>query len=121
MVERHRTREFVAFLRQPDEAYPSGARIRLVLDSHSTHVSKETRAYLRTTVNRFEFAFTLVHGSWMNLVESFFAKLTNCFLRDMRMESKQELQERVERYIDRLNEDPVIYRWTYRIDEISVA
>ena len=121
VVERHRSREFVAFLRQLDGAYPSGVRIRLVLDNHSAHVSKETRAYLATTANRFEFVFTPVHGSWLNLVESFFAKLTNSFLRGMRVETKQELQERIERYIDRLNDDPVIYKWTYKMDEIPVA
>ena len=48
VVERHRSREFVAFLQQLDGAYPAGARIRLVLDNHSAHVSKETRAYLTT-------------------------------------------------------------------------
>ena len=58
VVERHRSREFVAFLRQLDGAYPSGVRVRLVLDNHSAHVSKETRAYLATTANRFEFVFT---------------------------------------------------------------
>ena len=121
VVERHRSREFVAFLRQLDGAYPSGVRIRLVLDNHSAHVSKETRAYLATTANRFEFVFTPVHGSWLNLVESFFGKLTNSFLRGMRVETKQELQERIERYIDRLNEHPVIYKWTYKMDEISVV
>ena len=121
VVERHRSREFVAFLRQLDGTYPSRVRIRLVLDNHSAHVSKETRAYLATTANRFEFVFTPVHGAWLNLVESFFAKLTNSFLRGMRVETKQELQERIERYIDRLNDDPVIYKWTYKMDEISVA
>ena len=121
MVERHRSREFVAFLRQLDGAYPAGARIRLVLDNHSAHVSKETRAYLSTTANRFEFVFTPVHGSWLNLVESFFAKLTNTLLRGMRVESKEELKQRIELYIDRLNDDPVVYKWTYKMDEISVA
>ena len=121
VVERHRSREFVAFLRQLDAAYPSGVRIRLVLDNHSAHVSKATRAYLATTANRFEFVFTPVHGSWLNLVESVFAKLANSFLRGMRVESKLELQERIERYIDRLNEDPVISKWTNKVNEISVA
>ena len=121
VVERHRSREFVAFLRQLDGAYPVGARIRLVLDNHSAHVSKETRAYLATTANRFEFVFTPVHGSWLNLVESFFAKLTNTLLRGMRVESKEELKQRIELYIDRLNDDPVVYKWTYTMDEISVA
>ena len=85
--------------------------IRLVLDNHSAHVSKEKRAYLATTANRFEFVFTPVHGSWLNLVESFFSELTNSLLRGMRVESKQELQERIERYIDRLNEDAVRRRY----------
>ncbi len=83
VVERHGSRQFVAFLRQLDATYPSEARIRLVLDNHSAHVSKETRAYLATTANRFEFVFTPVHASWLNLVESFFAKLTNTLLRGM--------------------------------------
>ena len=121
VVERHRSREFVAFLRQLDRAYPAGARIRLVLDNHSAHVSKETRAYLATMANRFEFVFTPKHGSWLNVVESFFAKLTNTLLRGMRVASKQELQQRIERYIDRLNEDPVVFKWTYKMDEISVV
>ena len=92
-----------------------------MLDNHSAHVSKETRAYLATTSNRFESVFTPVHDSWLNLVESVFAKLANSFLRGMRVESKQELREQIERYIDRLNEDPVIYKWTYKMDEVPVA
>ena len=121
VVERHRSREFVAFLRQLDRAYPAGARIRLVLDNHSAHVSKETRACLATMANRFEFVFTPKHGSWLNVVESFFAKLANTLLRGMRVESKAELRQRTERYIDRLNEDPVVFKWTYKMDEISVV
>ncbi len=121
VVERHRSREFVAFLRQLDRAYPAGARIRLVLDNHSAHVSKETRACLATMANRFEFVFTPKHGSWLNVVESFFAKLANTLLRGMRVESKAELRQRIERYIDRLNEDPVVFKWTCKMDEISVV
>ena len=121
VVERHRSLEFVAFLRQLDAAYPSGVQVRLVLDNHSAHVAQQTRAYLATTANRFEFVFTPVHGSWLNLVESFFGKLMNSFVRGLRVDSKQELQERIERYIDRLNEDPATCRWTYKMDEISVA
>ncbi len=71
--------------------------------------------------NRFEFVFTPKHGSWLNVVESFFAKLANTLLRGMRVESKAELRQRIERYIDRLNEDPVVFKWTYKMDEISVV
>ena len=67
--------ELRCFLRQLDRAYPKRALIRVILDNHSAHVSKETRAYLATIPNRFEFVFTPKHGSWLNLVESFFGKL----------------------------------------------
>ena len=121
VVPRHRSREFVAFLKQLDRAYPPGTKLRVVLDNHSAHVSKETRAYLATVANRFEFIFTPTHGSWLNLVESFFSKLTRTLLRGIRVQSKAELKQRIEAYIDRLNEDPVVYRWTYKMDEISVT
>ena len=121
IVNRHRSREFVAFLKQLDASYPPETTIRLVLDNHSAHISKETRAYLATIPNRFEFVFTPKHGSWLNLVESFFGKMARTLLRGIRVHSKAELKDRIQRYIDRINEDPVVYRWKYRLDEISVA
>ena len=104
-----------------DAKYPAGVRLRLVLDNHAAHVSNETRKYLATTANRLQFVLTLVHGSWLNLVESFFAKLTNSLARGMRVETNEELKQRIECPIDRLNEDPVVYKWTYKMDQISVA
>lgn len=121
VVDRHRSREFVEFLKQMDTYYPQETRIRVVLDNHSAHISKETRSYLATVPNRFEFTFTPKHGSWLNLVESFFGKVARTLLRGIRVASKAELVERIERYIDRLNEEPVIFRWTYKMDETSVA
>ncbi len=110
VVDRHRSREFVTFLQQIDAHYPPEMTIRLVLDNHSAHVSKETRRYLATVPNRFEFTFTPKHRSWLNLVESFFGKVARTLLRGIRVASKAELVERVERYIDRLNEAPVVFR-----------
>ncbi len=121
VVERHRSREFVEFLQQLDGAYPPGIPIRVVLDNHSAHTSQETRAYPATVANRFEFVFTPKHGSWLNLVESFFSKLTRTLLREIRVATQEELKLRSEAYIDRVNEDPVAYRWTYKMDEVSVA
>ncbi len=74
--DRHRSREFVAFLEMLDGKYPADLMIRMVLDNHSSHVSKETRSFLETKPNRFQFVFTPKHGSWLNLIESFFSKLT---------------------------------------------
>ena|ERR1700729_1295415 len=56
--ERHRSAEFIEFLQLADQHYPAGLRIRMVMDNHSAHISRETRAYLAGTPNRFEFIFT---------------------------------------------------------------
>jgi transposase len=121
VVERHRSREFVAFLRRLDAVYPAAAKIRMVLDNHSAHVSKETRAYLATRPNRFEFVFTPKHGSWLNLVESFFGKLARTMLRGIRVDSKEELRRRIEQHLADLNEAPVVFRWKYRLDSDAVV
>ena len=76
--------------------------------------------YLKTRPNRFVFVFTPKHGSWLNLVESFFGKLARSMLRGIRVNSKEELIERIYQYIDEINKEPVVFRWTYKMDEVSV-
>jgi transposase len=115
--ERHRSREFVAFLEQLDAAYPPSTAIKLVLDNHSAHISKETKAWLATQPDgRFTFVFTPKHGSWLNLVEGFFSKLARSALRHIRVASKQELRRRILDAIDAANRDPVVHTWTYKLD-----
>jgi transposase len=118
---RHRSREFISFLKMLDAQYPSEAKLRLILDNHSAHISKETRSYLATVPNRFEFIFTPKHGSWLNLVESFFGKMSRTMLRGIRVASKAELKERIEKYLEEVNETPVVFRWKYNLDSVSVA
>ncbi|HXI12096.1 MAG TPA: IS630 family transposase [Thermoanaerobaculia bacterium] len=72
VTERHRSREFIDFLRMVDTYYAEKTKIRVILDNHSAHVSKVTRAFLATRPNRFGFIFTPKHGSWLNLIETFF-------------------------------------------------
>jgi transposase len=68
----------------------------LILDNHSAHLSKETKAWLaQQPAGRFEFTFTPKHGSWLNLVEGFFSKLARSVLRHIRVASKQELKDRI--------------------------
>ena len=74
--DRHRSREFIEFLGLLDAGYQAHTAIKLILDNHSAHISKETKAWLaKQPAGRFEFTFTPKHGSWLNLVESFFSKL----------------------------------------------
>jgi transposase len=120
VVDRHRSREFIAFLRELDRSYPAEARLRLVLDNHSAHISKETRTYLATMPNRFEFIFTPKHGSWLNLVESFFGKMAKTMLRGIRVSSKAELKERILLYLAEVNASPVVYRWKYKVESVSL-
>jgi len=118
---RHRSAEFIEFLELADAHYPAGARIRLVLDNHSAHISKATRSFLATRPNRFEFIFTPTHGSWLNLIESFFAKLAKTLLRGLRVASVEELQARLERYLEEVNAAPVVFRWKYKLETLSVT
>ena len=108
---RHRSREFVEFLQALDAKYGTDVKIQVVLDNHSAHTSKETRAYLATKPNRFAFVFTPVHASWLNLIEMFFAKLAKQCLRGIRVASVEELEERLQKYLAWINTDPVPFRW----------
>lgn len=119
--ERHRSREFVAWLQDVHAHYPETWKIRIILDNHSAHISKETRAYLATVPNRFDFTFTPTHGSWLNLIEVFFSKLARTMLRGIRVKSKAELKSRIEAYLTELNQTPVIFRWKYGLEETNVA
>jgi transposase len=90
--ERHRSVEFIALLQDLDAHYPPECTIRLILDNHSAHLSKETRAYLATRPNRFKYVLTPTHGSWLNIVETLFGKMTRTFLRQLRVQSRAELK-----------------------------
>jgi transposase len=109
--ERHRSREFVALLKDMDAYYPPEATIRIILDNHSAHISKETRAYLATRPNRFAYVHTPKHGSWLNLVETLFGKMAHTFLRQIRVKSKAELKARILLGIAEINAAPMVHRW----------
>jgi transposase len=118
--DRHRSREFIEFLKLLDADYPAHTAIHLILDNHSAHISKETRTWLaEQPAGRFEFTFTPKHGSWLNLVEGFFSKLARSILRHIRVSSKQELKERLMAAVNYFNDDPVVHTWTYKLDKAA--
>ncbi len=117
--DRHSSKEYVEFLSLLDAKYPKGDKIRLVLDNLKVHTSEETRKYLAKVPGRFEFVFTPKHGSWLNLIESFFSKLTRQSLKSIRVKTKEELVARIYKYFDEVNADPVVYHWKYKLDEID--
>lgn len=109
--DRHRSREFISLLDELDRYYPKGCQIRIILDNHSAHVSKETRAYLATKPNRFIYVHTPTHGSWLNLVETLFGKMARTFLKGIRVKSLEELKSRILLGIKEMNLAPVIFQW----------
>ena len=118
----HKSSDFIELLKKLDDSYSEGDIIRIVCDNHSAHKSKETRNYLATRPEgRFVFVFTPKHGSWLNMIESFFSKMTKQMLKGIRVESKEELESRIYLYFDEVNREPVVYRWSYKMDEISVV
>lgn len=119
--ESHKSSDFICLLKKLDERYPEGDVIRIICDNHSAHKSKEVRNYLATRPEeRFVFVFTPTHGSWLNLIEGFFSKITKQMLKGIRVNSKEELANRIYLYFDEVNREPVVYRWTYKMEEISV-
>ena len=118
--ETHKSSDFIELLKKLDNLYPENDVIRIICDNHSAHKSKEVKNYLSTRPEgRFIFVFTPKHGSWLNLVESFFSKMTKQMLRGIRVNSKEELVSRIYKYFEEVNKEPVIYHWTYKMDEIS--
>lgn len=109
--DKHRSSEFISLLKDLDAYYPAESTIRIILDNHSSHISKETMKYLASRAGRFLYVHTPKHGSWLNLVETLFGKMARTFLKHIRVNSKQELKERILLGIKEINESPVIHRW----------
>ena len=117
----HNSADYIEFLKILDAKYPKGDTIRLVLDNLKVHKAKKVIEYLSTVEGRFEFVFTPKHASWLNLVESFFSKMTRQMLKGIRVKSKEELIQRIYTYFDEINAEPVVFHWTWHLDDIDPA
>jgi len=116
----HKSADFIDFLKILDDKYSEDLKIRIILDNHRIHTSKETMSYLATKPGRFVFVFTPKHGSWLNLIEGFFSKMARVLLRGIRVDSKEELVARIYKYMDEVNDTPVIHRWKFKMEDIAV-
>lgn len=119
--DKYSSTEYIEFLKLLDDKYPKGDKIRIVLDNLKVHTSEATRKYLATVPGRFEFVFTPKHGSWLNMVEGFFSKMTRQMLRGIRVKSKEELTNRIYGYFAEINEEPIVFHWKYNLDDIDVS
>ena len=118
----HKSSDYVDFLGKLDSFYPRGHVIRIILDNHSVHTSRETQLYLNTVPGRFEFVFTPKHASWCNLVEGFFSTMTKQILEGIRCRDRDELRERIDGWFEQFNAgEHRPRRWTWGIGEDADA
>ena len=116
--DKHTSEDYIEFLKTLDDYYPKEDVIRILLDNLKVHTSEKTKNYLKTKPGRFEFVFTPKHGSWLNMVEGFFSKMSKQVLKGIRVKSKEELKERILKYFEEENLQPVVFHWKYKLDEI---
>src|SRR5258708_2732626 len=114
---RHRSAEFRRFLDTIEAQVPADLDVHLILDNYGTHKTAIIRKWLLTRP-RFQVHFTPTYGSWLNLVERWFAELTNKRIRRGVFRSVRELEAAIRKYIDVHNEEPKPFVWTRTADQI---
>ena len=115
--KRHRSAEFRRFLDVIEANVPADMDVHLILDNYGTHKTALIRRWLAKRP-RFHIHFTPTYGSWLNLVERWFAELTNKRIRRGAFRSVRELETAIREYIDVHNEDPRPFVWTRTADQI---
>ena len=108
---RHRAKEFLSFLRKIDRAAAKHLDLHLIMDNYSTHKTKAVKAWLANHP-RFHVHFIPTSSSWLNLVERFFAEITDKRIRRGVFTSVAELEEAIDDYLLRHNAFAKPYRWT---------
>ena len=116
-MQRHRHQEFVRFLNAVEAAVPAGKLVHATMDNYGTHKHPKVLAWLER-LPRWTFHFTPTSASWLNAVETFFAKLTRRHLRRGTFCSLVTLQEAINRFVEEHNRDPRPFVWTADPDRI---
>ena len=120
LKRRHRSIEFRRFLDQIDASVPADLDVHIVLDNYGTHKTPLIRAWFAKRP-RFHLHFTPTYGSWLNLVERWFAELTTRQLRRGVHRSVREVEAAIQAFIDVHNEHPKPFVWTKTADEILAS
>ncbi len=114
---RHRHQEFLKFLRRLDAEFPGNVSLHLIMDNYGTHQHPKVQAWLKRH-RRFKFHFTPTSGSWLNLVERWFAELTNKAVRRGTFASVTDLELAIEQFLEAWNQNPKSFVWTATVESI---
>jgi len=118
MIEKnHRHQEWLRFLKLIDKETPAESDIHLILDNYATHKHPKVRSWLRKHP-RFHLHFTPTSASWMNMVERFFADITQDLIRDGSFDSAKQLSQEILQYLAERNANPKRYVWRAKGEEI---
>lgn len=120
LKRRHRSEEFLQFLKAIDAAVPGEQDIHLIMDNYGTHKTEKVRAWLAAHP-RYQVHFTPTSASWLNLVERFFSQLSEQWIKRSAHTSVADLEQSIRQYIDRHNESPKPFVWHKSADSILAS
>ena len=118
--QRHRSREFLRFLKTIDEEVPEPLDIHLILDNYATHKTPWVQKWL-TKHLRFHIHYTPIYSSWLNLVERWFALLSERKIKRASHRSTRELERDIRDFLKHTNEHPKPFIWTKSADQILAS
>ncbi len=116
-MEKHRHQEWIKFLKLIDQETPSELDLHLIVDNYATHKHENVKAWLKRHP-RFHIHFTPTSSSWLNVIEGFFAKITQQRLRRGVFKSVTELKHAITKYINAHNQNPKPFVWTATAEKI---
>ena len=116
-MQRHRHQEWLKFLRLIDRETPKDLDLHIIADNYATHKHPKVKAWL-TKHPRFHMHFTPTSASWLNLIERWFAEITNKRIRRGVFKSLDELKQAIVDYIEEHNEKPKRFAWTAKAEDI---
>ena len=116
-LPRHRHQEFLTFLKTVDKQTPAGVELHCIVDNYATHKKHEVTDWL-VAHPRFHFHFIPTSSSWLNLIERWFAEITNQRIRRGVFRSVKDLEGAITTYIQHNNANPKPFVWTQSANEI---
>lgn len=120
LKRRHRSVEFLQFLKAIDAAVPGEQDIHLIMDNYGTHKTEKVRAWVAAHP-RYHVHFTPTCAPWLNLVERFFSQISERWIKRSAHTSVQELEQAIRQYIDRHNDNPTPFVWHKSADSILAS
>jgi transposase len=114
----HKAEDYIAFLKKVDKSCTKGMVLHIVADNYATHKTKEVNKYIESTNGRFVTHFTPTHSSWLNLIERWFAEITNKRIRRESWDSTTQLKKAIKDYIETWNASGRAFKWVKKADDI---